>query len=364
MSAVSRRSALATVIGAAGVMAAGCATAPPAQVGAAAQPIDTPSPTPSPTIDATPRAPLTGEAVANAATMNHAAVAVKVSDVQSAHPQLGLNAADIVFVEPNGVSYIRLCAVFHSQFPQLVGPVRSIRPVDVPLLSPMKPVFGNTAAAHWVMNYVHAYSRYLENLYSFKAGVHGTAAYYTMPHRFRVHSVFCRPDELRKLAKKMTAPPAEPYLPFATGDEQASTEASTLAAKTISVPWGPGDTWNTSYHYDESSQKYLRNEPWGKHVLADGKQVNTDNVLVARAKWKMDKIYPGGGDPDPVVSIIDGGGTFYYAHQGRYVKGTWTKGAVDSLFQFTLADGSPLKMAPGRTFFELPQINAKVKISA
>lgn len=323
----------------------------------------TPVPSPSPSAPPAPIAPLTGEVASSATALDRAAVAVKVSDVRSAHPQLGLNAADIVFVEPNGISYTRLCAVFHTHFPELVGPVRSIRPVDVPLLSPLHPVFGNTAAAYWVMNYVNAHSADIENLWSFKMGVHGTKAYYTMPGRAAVHSVFCRPDELRKLAKKMKAPPAEPYLPFASGDEVASTAASTKMASRIAVPWGPGDSFDTSYDYDEKTGTYLRNEPWGKHILADGKRVVTDNVLVVRAKWRMDKIFAGRGAPDPVVSVVNGQGSFTYAHQGTYVKGTWTKGATTALFQFALDDGSPLKLAPGRTFVELPQIDAKVKIS-
>ena len=362
-----RRTAMVTAAGGAGALLAGCARSQDVPgVVAAGEPAvtsATPTPTPTPTADTRPRAPLTGELLESASSLNHAAVAVKVSDVQSAHPQAGLNSADIVFAEPNGVSYIRLCAVFHSQFPELVGPVRSIRPVDVPLLSPLKPVFGNTAAAHWVMNYVNSFSRYIENLYSFKAGVHGTKAYYTMPHRFRVHSVFCRPDELRKLATHNKAAPAEPYLPFATGDDQPSTASSTRAARTVSVPWGPADTWNTSYHYDTRTGKYLRNEPWGPHVLLDGKRVVTDNVLVVRAKWKMDKIFHGGGEVDPVVNIINATGTFYYAHGGTYVKGHWSKGAVNELFNFTLDDGTPLKIAPGRTFIELPQVDAKVTFS-
>ena len=57
-------------------------------------------------------------------------------------------------------------------------------------------------------------------------------------------------------------------------------------------------------------------------------------------------------------------GTFYYLHTGRYVKGTWSKAAITDLFQFTLDDGSPLTVAPGRTFLELPQINAGVRITA
>jgi len=214
------------------------------------------------------------------------------------------------------------------------------------------------------MHYVAAHAATLENLYSFKAGIHGTEAYYTMPHRARVHSVFCRPDELRKLAVHMKAAPAEPYLPFAIGDEQVSTEVSGKPAASVSVPWGPGETFNTGYAYDPETGRYLRNEPFGPHLLLDGHRVSTDNVLVVRAKWKMDKIYAGGGAPDPVVDIVNGHGTFYYLHKGSYVKGTWTKAAITDLFQFTLVDGSPLKMAPGRTFMELPQINAAVRITA
>lgn len=358
------------MLGVAGVATAGCTPASPdgglanAAVSAPATSSPTATPSPTPTVDTRPRAPLTGRLLTGSALLTHAAVAVKVSDVASAHPQAGVNAADIVFVEPNGISYTRLCAVFHSRFPELVGPVRSIRPVDVPLLSPMKPVFGNTAAANWVMHYVAAHAATLENLYSFKLGIHGTEAYYTMPHRARVHSVFCRPDELRKLAARMKAPPARPYLPFAIGEEEVSTELSGKPAREVSVPWGPADTFNTGYEYDAKSGRYLRNEPNGAHVLLDGHRVTTDNVLVVRAKWKMDKIYAGGGAPDPVVDIIHGHGTFFYLHKGRYVKGTWTKAAITDLFVFTLEDGSPLRIAPGRTFVELPQIDAKVRITA
>ena len=353
---ISRRTALVVVGGSIGVVATGCAS-PPTPSPAP----ESPTPTPTPTGDTRPRAPLTGVLVDDPAKLNHAAVALKVSDVRHSHPQVGLNDADIVFVEPNGVAYTRLCAVFHSRIPESAGPVRSIRPVDVPLLSPMKPVFGNTAAADWVMNYVAANSKNIENLYYRK--VRGTGSYSMMPGRVTEDGVLCHPRVLMKQAKKMKAPPAALYLPFATGDDQVSTAVSGTPATKIVVPWGPGNSFNMSYGYDPKTKRYLRNEPWGKHVLLDGKRVNTDNVLVVRAKWKMDKIFRGGGAKDPVVDIINGKGTFFYFNQGKMVKGTWTKAGTTDLFVFTLDDGTPLKMAPGRTFLELPQINAKVRYS-
>ncbi len=355
MTQISRRTAMVVMLGAAGATAVGCAAAPTSTPAGE-------SSTPTPTGDTRPRAPLTGELVTDTEALNHAAVALKVSDVKASHPQAGLNQADIVFVEPNGLAYTRLCAVFHSQLPEQAGPVRSIRPVDVPLLSPMKPVFGNTSAAIWVMNYVAANSKYIENLYYMK--VRGTGSYFMLRGRAAENGVFCHPKVLLKQAKVMKSPPADPYLPFATGDDQVSTAISGKDAIKISVPWGTGNSFSTGYTYDAKTKQYLRSEPWGKHVLIDGKRVTTDNVLVVRAKWKMDKIFTGSGGKDPVVGIVNGKGTFYYLNQGKCVTGTWTKGAVNELFQFTLDDGSPLKVAPGRTFFELPQIDAKVKITA
>ncbi|HEY6683198.1 MAG TPA: DUF3048 C-terminal domain-containing protein, partial [Propionibacteriaceae bacterium] len=62
--------------------------------------------------------------------------------------------------------------------------------------------------------------------------------------------------------------------------------------------------------------------------------------------------------------IIKARGKFYYFNRGRYVTGTWRKGKVQEPFEFTLKDGSPLKMAPGQTFVELPNVGAKLRIKA
>ena len=46
------------------------------------------------------------------------------------------------------------------------------------------------------------------------------------------------------------------------------------------------------------------------------------------------------------------------------MSGTWRKGKVPEPFEFTLAGGSPFKMAPGQTFVELPDTHAKIRIEA
>jgi len=106
-------------------------------------------------------------------------------------------------------------------------------------------------------------------------------------------------------------------------------------------------------------------------VMADGTRISTDNVLVIKAKQVFGKIYASGKirttgpyHMEPIHQIINAEGDFYYAHGGKVVTGTWSKGEVDEVFQFTLEDGSPLKMAPGKTWVELPNSTARITIKA
>ena len=99
-------------------------------------------------------------------------------------------------------------------------------------------------------------------------------------------------------------------------------------------------------------------------MLANGTRVSTDNILVVQAKQRYAKIYPGSGGQEPIHDIIGAEGTFFYFHGGTYVSGTWTKGAVEETFRFTLTDGRALAMAPGRTYVELPSDQATIRITA
>ena len=376
MESVSRRTLMVGAIGAAGVavaapLLAGCTPAdgtPP--TAPAAVPPPSPTPEPTPTADPRPRWPLTGALLTDAAEAERAVVAVKVPDNKGEHPQLGINDADIVFVELDGYpaglyrSGTRLVPVYHSSYAKDVGPVRSIRPVDVALLSPMDAVIGNTGAAGWTRRYFKKNAKGLDFSKDYMA-TKGTGSYSIDGSRVRTingqkyydRAVLCHPEQRAKQSK-ITTTPQVLYFPFATGEEVPSTELATAAAKTISVPWHKGDSYNMGYSFDAKKGVYLRSMPWGKHVLADGSRVVTDNVLVIQAKQHF-------AHDEPFHDVTGKSGTFYYAHGGTYVTGTWSKGKdVDSLFEFTLEDGTPLKMAPGRTFVELPHTKSKITFKA
>lgn len=381
MESVSRRTLVVGAIGAAGAAAAvpllaGCTPSAAAETPVPSAPAATPAPTPEPTPTATgdprPRWPLTGELLDDPKQAEHAVVAVKVPDNQGEHPQDGINEADIVFVQLDGYpaglyqSGTRLLPVFHSSFAPDVAPVRSIRPVDIPLLSPMEAVIGNTGAAGWTLKYFKKNGTALDFKRTYMAtkgkspkaySIDGARVRTIKGQKYYDRAVVCHPENLAQHSKIVTTPQVL-YFPFATGDEVPSTQTAGKPATSVSVPWKKGDAYNMGYSYSEKKEQYQRSMPWGKHVLSDGARVTTDNLLVILAKQHF-------AHKEPFHDITGEEGDFYYFHGGAYVQGRWAKGTdVRSLFTFTLDDGSPLKMAVGRTFVELPHTSAKVGIKA
>ena len=375
MARISRRAA---VLGVLGAGLAGCSTAKPpaAPPSAPASPTPTPSATPSatPSVDSRPRWPLTGVLLKHPSDAHHAAVAVKVPDNREEHPQRGIDQADIVFVElegyldSHGYSSTRLVPVFHSQMPDSVEPVRSIRPVDIALLSPMDAIIGNTGGAAGVIAYVKAKRAHVEGMLSY-ANTRGTGSYGT--DASRVYSIagqnyydratICHPTVLTKQTKRFRNGPPQQYFPWASTTAQISTTRG-KPGRSISIPY-KGDGYKMSYAYDTKTKTYLRSMPWGPHKAANGKRVAPDNVLVIKVHQHFGKVY-GKGHKEPLEDTINTKGVFFYFNQGKYVTGTWSKGALAEPFKFTLHGGSPFRMSTGQTYVELPDTHAKVQIKA
>lgn len=383
MESISRRTVMLGTLGVAGAAVVGCSSQPPGQ---SAAPVA--SSTPTPTGDTTPRWPLTGVPLAAGDDPKHSAVAVKVADNQREHihqgmlVQQGINQADIVFVEndgyaslPSGEAGTRLVPIYHSKFADAVQAIRSMRPVDAALFSPITGVIGDTGAFRWVMDYMTSFPDYYVSI----DYAHGRSkGYYSINSKYvftykgnKIYdkAVMCYPAKLSQAApKRFKAGPQQAYFPW-SAEAEASTASGAPATK-VKVPWAQKMNWTMSYTWNDKKQTYERSMPWGPHLLQGNERVTTDNILVILAPITYGhintkgKISAGGAHPEPIYHLIEGSGTFYYAHGGKYVQGTWKKGAIDEPFQFTLSDGSPLKMAPGRTFVELPGDKTKVKFTA
>jgi len=103
---------------------------------------------------------------------NSPRLALKVDNAPSALPQQGIQWADIVFEELVEGGLTRFLAIFHAHIPESVGPIRSARSSDVPLLVPFDgALFGSSGSNT-------AFQKLLETIGVQDAGAYRAPGYY------------------------------------------------------------------------------------------------------------------------------------------------------------------------------------------
>ncbi len=113
------------------------------------------------------RNPLTGAPLEGPSELQ--VIAVKVGNSPVERPQMGLAEADLVFETVLEGGLTRFIALYFEGEPDSVGPVRSIRPVDAPVLAPFQPFFVFSGGQDFVYRLVTAAGINLTDEHPFNA---------------------------------------------------------------------------------------------------------------------------------------------------------------------------------------------------
>jgi hypothetical protein len=280
--------------------------------------------------------PLTGMPIQDPALAARPALVVKIDNHPDARPQSGLNQADIVY-EENVEQLTRFAAVFQTNSPDPVGPIRSGREQDVQLLGSLnKPIFawsggnpGVTAAidgSDFVVANVQTNARKASKSYR--------------SNRKVPHNLYAYGSGLFTMAPAGATPPPQQFSYLkagqtAAGDPSAGAE---VAMDGVKVKWT----------FDKKSSTYLRFQGGAAHNDAALGQVNAANVVVLIVDYVQSAIYA----PSPIAQTLGTGEAFVFTG-GKAVHGTWTRNDRLETFKLTADDGSPILLTPGRTWVEL-----------
>jgi hypothetical protein len=337
---------LATSVAVLAVAVAGACTS-------ASEPIESPpASTVMPTIDAarvTPPEPvvpivwpLTG--VATAEVANRPAIAVKIENTKVARPQAGLEAADVVWETIVEFDVSRLVAVFHSQMPEEIGPIRSVRPMDPLIASPLKGLIVFSGGQQGILNLV--YSSSLQPI-SHDAGADGL---YRVSRRSAPHNVYgSLADFLAQADANHSAPPGQQFV-FAPRPGLAS--AVRLGGPASSLSFYLSSLSSPSWTWDAATGTWLRSEGGTAATAESGARLSAVNVVSITAPHPPTGFGAQGGAAVPTYELI-GDGDCVVATGGMVVSGRWHKGSQDEPMMLIGADGQQLMLAPGNTWVEL-----------
>jgi len=327
------------------VLLAGCGGGDPAPAAAptsseaapttTAAPVSTPAPQPV--------APLTGLPVA--AVEQRPALAVKIENPPIARPQAGLTEADVVWEQVVEGGTSRFVAVYQSQLPASIGPVRSTRPMDPAIAAPLHGLFATSGGQG---QYLSAVSAAGLQLFSFDAGDDGFAR---QGPRQAPHNVYLDPAALYAAADaEHQAPPAAQFGYAPTAGTQTTVTQGT-AATGVDLQLSPDAT--PSWAWDPVARSWARSEAGAPATAADGVRVAATNVVVLRVEVVATDAVDPAGNAVPETLLAGRSGEGLVATAGRSVPITWTKGAEGDAIALAAPDGSPVLLAPGTTWVEL-----------
>jgi len=292
-----------------------------------------------------PPAPLTGLPVADDAAAKRPALILKIDNSDgptcdgTARPQIGLNQADIVIEElVEGIT--RFMAVFQSNIPETVGPIRSARSSDVDLITAFKkPMFG------WSGNNsnVGAELYRIKNSYVNVGYDSQWSSRYFRETKGRCapHNLFASPKELYEAAPEAQTPD-RPFAFRAIG--QGLPSGMGLSTEGASLTMG----YPVLFKWNSISKQWERTQKDTQHLDADGKVISVDNVVVLMTTYKMSST------PGSLQAISVGKGRAMVYTDGKVVEGEWTRPFPESPWAITTGDDAkPVELTPGRTWVYL-----------
>lgn len=330
MNTTTRRAASAV---AAFALLAGCSSHKAAKPEALpSSPVPTPTATLPPTPSPTPGllSPFTGLPIDRLRPV----IAVKIDNAVLARPQRGLDDADMVYEEVVEGRTTRFLAIFSSREAKDIGPVRSVRESDMPLLRMFgKVAFAFSGGNSGVLNIVRQNPLY-------EVGRPNHPGAYTIAGRRKDAYNFITSSS-RLLAN---APKAE--LAHDIGLRFGALPPGgrgTTSGTSLSLVWSRFA--RTSWQWDARRKVYLRSMDGRPAMLRNGRQQQSPNVLVQYVPVRLSRFSDVHGTPSPYTTTV-GSGKAVLMRDGRAISGTWRRDGL-GMTHFRDASGKDMLLHAG-----------------
>lgn len=211
------------------------------------------------------------------------AVAVMINNHPAARPQSGLPEADIVYELLAEGDVTRFLAIYQSEQPEKVGPVRSARDYYIELAKAYDGLYichGNSPDAKELMD-----SGYIDNLNGlyYDGTLFQRAAFRKAPH----NSYVSYENILKGAAEKDYGMEEAPQpLSFMTSEEAGQLTGE--KAERAEVSYLSNDAFTSTYEYDRNLEKYKRYSNGVQTADYDsGTPVLIDNIFIIEASHKI-----------------------------------------------------------------------------
>jgi hypothetical protein len=290
--------------------------------------------------------PLTG--FGTNSEVDYRAFGVMIENTRSARPQSGLYQADLVYEVLSEATITRLLAFFHSEKPEIIGPVRSARDYYIHLNNGYNGIYVSAGGSP------QAFAMFESGQVEYISGLVYDGRYFSRSSaRKAPHNMYTSYGDLLKAAKhaKLSLTVPTPPLPFLEKDVVMTGES----ANEISINYGSSAN-NVVYQYNKERKKYIRIIGGEQSVDLETKNpVLIDNILIVEMSHEViDK------QGRRAIDVSSGGEGILFQN-GLYYNVQWKN--VDGQI-LPVRDGDFVGFVPGKTWINVvPKLVANVTVN-
>jgi hypothetical protein len=226
----------------------------------------------------------------------------------------------------------------------VIGPIRSVRPMDGAIAGPTK----------GLLVFSGGKSQFIKRARNAKLQVLaedlGNSGFQRIATRAAPHNVYANPQDFLKQANKshQDSPPGEfVFAPEAAG---ASAAVSGRPVTDIALTMSGGS--HPAWAWDAAKGVFARSEGANPAVTADGRRLTAVNVVTVVVKVVTAQGVDPAGNSIP-ESVMVGEGKGFVATGGQIIAVRWSKQSEAKPMVLTAKDGSPVLLAPGNTWVEI-----------
>jgi hypothetical protein len=263
----------------------------------------------------------------------------KLSNAVKGRPQEGINQADLVMevLVEGGVG--RWLAVFQTSYPEIIGPLRSLREVDPKLIAPFDARVLSSGGQPSVRRDVRQVASDESD-----GSIDG---YFRERGRPAVYDLMY---DMAELPENDWDGTVEPLLDFdleAPEGEEGAIEIEVRMSAINVVSW--------SFDGD----RYRRSQDAELSVDADGDEISADSMVVVWVRQLATGRTDSAGSVVPDYEVV-GEGPAHVFRDGLVFEGSWVRDSVDEFFRFHLEDGQNIPLTPGRTWIHVTPLSGRV----
>jgi hypothetical protein len=273
-------------------------------------------------------------------------LAVKVDNTAPAHPQVGIDAADVVYVEEVEGGLTRLAALYSTSYPRAVGPIRSARISDVELLRQ----YGSVGLVYSGSQQALAgpLRRSSLRLVSLAAGSKG---FRRAKDRSAPYDVVGDLRTLRRRAGDGVSTPSR------VGYRFGGAPAGGRAASVASVRW-PAARLRAAW--SAGQQRWLVAMDGRAARTPDGRRLGPTTLVVQRVEVVPSRYRDVNRRPTPDSRTV-GSGSALVLRDGRVYDARWSRPSVAEPTTYTV-DGRPAVFAAGQVWVALVGTSRSVTV--